>query len=708
MNDSPGIRMMAAMVIAATALAAGTRGALAGEMLSHPTPPYARVIQDKTLIAWVTAANLTQRGGSVLTLDDHAGHFDGIIFGELAPGKWMPGSDFYHRSQKDQGDWPSETANPTTLVQLAIVYEGREIRVYRDGARYAEYAIDQPQQFGPGCVVVMGLRHIGAGGPSYFAGSIEDARIYPAALTPDQITALRPRQPSKLKPLTWWTFERGKAVDRTGNFTGELAGGARVVDGRLVLDGSPSCLIATRHDDTSYRSPIHFRPAVGVFADPIPYFWKGDYHVFYLRGAAGAVPWEHIVSKDLVHWTELPTALRVDGAHDGPDGGAMFTGSVVEGLGQFHIFYTGDNGSNPNGTEFILHATSPDLIVWTKHPEDMIAPDGVHYKNARSRDFRDPYVFWNEQEHQFWMVFFANDAKSGSGVQGLAISRDLKHWEFQPPLPGAGGQECPDLFRIGDTWYLVGGDHYSISKDPRGPYTPPPVSASIDRPFIYAAKRMFDGHRNIWTGWLWDRSPLSDKGQPCWGGTQCLPRELYAGPGGQLYSRPVPEVSAVFAKCVVDMARKPVLVTRIGGWQYTAKGLAASADAAGSSCAIRVPDQYMLQCRLLLDPKAIFTLTMRQGDSTESGYSLTLRPGTQEAGISSGSFHETRQIELDASRPITIQAFVQGTMIETFIDDRYALSCRAYDYPTGNLGLAVSGGEVRLLELKVKVPKAKK
>jgi hypothetical protein len=44
------------------------------------------------------------------------------------------------------------------------------------------------------------------------------------------------------------------------------------------------------------------------------------------------------------------------------------------------------------------------------------------------------------------MVFFANDAKTGQGVQGLAVS-----------LPGAGGQECPDLFRIGDTWYLIGG-----------------------------------------------------------------------------------------------------------------------------------------------------------------------------------------------------------------------------------------------------------
>jgi sucrose-6-phosphate hydrolase SacC (GH32 family) len=694
MSDKRRYRPLAAIVVAALAMTAGTRATAL---------PQHRLIQDKTLVAWVTAADLSQRGGSVLTLDDHAGHFDGIIFGELAPGKWMAGSDFYRRSQKDQKSSPAETADPKTLLQLAVVYQGREIRIYRNGVRYAGYTIDQPQQFGPGCAVVMGLRHLGAGGPSYFAGSIDDARIYPLALTPEQLAALRPRQPSQPKPLTWWTFESGKAIDRMGAFNAELSGGARVADGRLLLGGNGSCLIASERDQTSYASPIHFRPAVGVFADPIPLFWKGDYHVFYLRGSAGKVPWEHIVSKDLVHWKELPAALVCDGEPTGPDGGAMFTGSAVQGLGQFHIFYTGDNGANPKGTEFIMHATSPDLVTWTKHPEDMIAPDGVYYKNARSRDFRDPYVFWNQRERQFWMVFFANDAKTGAGVQGLAVSKDLKHWEFQPPLPGAGGQECPDLFQIGDTWCLIGGDHFSTAKDPRGPYSPPPVSASIDRPFIYAAKRTFDGHRHVWTGWLWDRSPRTDHGQSCWGGTQCLPRELYAGPGGQIYCRPVPEVSAVFTRRVLDLAQKPAMVTPSVHWRYTAGGLAGDGDAAGSSCAFRVPDHYMLQCQLELDPKAVFTLTVRQGEHTGSGYALVLRPGKQQAEISSDSFREPRRIGLDASRPISLQAFVQGSMIETFINDQYAFSCRGYDFPTGALGLAVSGGRVKVSQLTVKV-----
>ena len=707
MNDRQETKRLATIIVVALAVTAGTLRSAAG---NEPGPsdngpavaaPPRRPIQDKTLVAWVTAANLTQRGGSVLTLDDNAGHFDGIVFGELAPGKWMAGSNNFLRSQQDQKNSPVETADPKTLLQLAVVYRGREIRIYRNAVRYAQYTINQPQQFGPGSTVVMGLRHLGAGGPAYYAGSIDDARIYPVALTVEQLAALRPRQASQPKPLVWWTFESGKAIDRMGCFIAELAGGARVVDGRLLLGGNGSSLIATERDETSYRSPIHFRPGRGVFADPIPFFWKGDYHVFYLRGAAGKVPWEHIVSRDLVHWKELPAALVCDGEPTGPDGGAMFTGSVVEGLGRFHIFYTGDNGANPKGTEFIMHATSPDLVTWTKHPEDIIAPDGILYKNARVRDFRDPYVFWNEGERQFWMVFFGNDAKTGAGVQGLAVSKDLRHWKFRPPLAGAGGQECPDLFPIGGRWCLIGGDHFSVAGQPRGPYSPPPVSPSIDRPFIYAAKRTFDGHRHVWTGWLWDRSPRSDKGQPCWGGTQCLPRELYAGSGGQIYCRPVSEVSAVFTKCVLDLAQKPALAIATGRWQYTALGLAGSGN--GSSCAVRVPDHYMLDCTLELDPKAIFTLTMRQQEDAAMGYALVLRPAKQEAEISSRSFHEPRRIELEASRPIRVQAFVQGSMIETFINDQYALSCRGYDYPTGRLGLSVSGGGVKVRRMTVKV-----
>ena len=407
---------------------------------------------------------------------------------------------------------------------MAIVYRGKEIAIYRNARLYARYRIQSPQSFGPGSAIVMGLRHIEAGDGMFFAGTIDDARIYDRPLSVEQLAALKPRQPSQVKPLAWLTFDDGRAVERMGNFPNvELSGGVRVAEGRLCLNGTGACLIAAPNNEKHYVSPIHYRPRRGVFADPIPFYWNGEYHVFYLRGGIGKVPWEHIVSKDLIHWQELPAALVSDGDPKGPDGGQMFTGSVVQGEGAFHIFYTGDNGANPHGTEFILHATSQDLLRWTKHPADIIAPDGVHYANRQQRDFRDSYVFWNADDKQYWMVLCANSL--GGGGAGLAVSKDLKTWRQMPALQ-APNQECPDLFKIGDTWYLIGGGNYRYSKDPHGPYRDPAFNNVIDRPFIYAGKRMFDGHRHIWVGWLWDRTGFRDAGGSQWGGTQCLPRVI--------------------------------------------------------------------------------------------------------------------------------------------------------------------------------------
>ena len=72
--------------------------AVAVALLAHGAEPVQ--LKDKTLVVWVAPANLTQQGGSVLTIEDDQSHFDGIFFGEIAPAKWMPGSDFHRRTLK--------------------------------------------------------------------------------------------------------------------------------------------------------------------------------------------------------------------------------------------------------------------------------------------------------------------------------------------------------------------------------------------------------------------------------------------------------------------------------------------------------------------------------------------------------------------------------------------------------------------------------
>ena len=132
------------------------------------------LLGDKTLVAWVAPANLTQRNVGVLTLDNMAGNFDGIIFGELFPEKWMAGSDWFRRTERNQQDWPVETADAKTFVRIAIVYKGIQITIYRNGKQYAQYVTKGASMaFGVGGVVVIG-RHNADPRARYFAGQVDD------------------------------------------------------------------------------------------------------------------------------------------------------------------------------------------------------------------------------------------------------------------------------------------------------------------------------------------------------------------------------------------------------------------------------------------------------------------------------------------------------------------------------------------------------
>jgi hypothetical protein len=110
----------------------------------------------------------------------------------------------------------------------------------------------------------------------------------------------------------------------------------------------------------------------------------------------------------------------------------------------------------------------------------------------------------------------------------------------------------------------------------------------------------------------------------------------------------------------------------------------------------------MLQCSIQLDPQATLTIDMRHQPDGNGGYNFVLRPKSQEAELGGPGFRYARRCTLDASKPIKFQAFVQGTIIECFVNDQFAYTCRAYNFTKGSLGLNVTGGKAKVLELAVK------
>ncbi len=489
----------------------------------------------------------------------------------------------------------------------------------------------------------------------------------------------------------------------------------RPVAGLGLLLILPLLLVPARAADpragTAPPGPIHFRPEKGDFGDPIPFHHGDDYHVFYLIGGYGRVNWEHIVSRNLRDWKQLPTALKPDGAPDSPDGEVMFTGCVMEHDGTYHAYYTGHNSRNPKGLEFVMHATSPDAITWTKIPGDIFGPDGVVYNNDKDADFRDPFVFRDDAGNRWLMALCARTKGGKKPVTGLYSSTDLVHWKAEPPLAVdyPASAECPDVFPIGDRWFIVTSPSTDVvvarsSPTLQGSYSPVTAASAIDTPILYAAKRQFDGKRHVLTGWLRDLEGGKDGGKRLWGGVQSLPREMFAGPDGQLLSRPVPEVREPFRKAVLDLAAKPE--PRAVGeatWHYRDGHLVAQAAGSPALARFDAPANYQLSMKVKLTPEATFALDLRQQAADAEHYRLELRPSKHEVTMSGPGFDYPRPVNLDASREIAIEAFVQGSVIECFVDGSHAFSTRAYNLLSGSLGLSVANGTAEVTELVVRV-----
>ena len=292
-------------------------------------------------------------------------------------------------------------------------------------------------------------------------------------------------------------------------------------------------------------------PENAYVGDTMPFVTEdGTLEIYYLydtdRNGQGYHPIYKYTTRDLCGYEDMGMALDYGKMSD-PDP-ALGTGSVMQDQeGLYHLFYTGhnDTGNAGKGKECVMHATSPDRVTWTKIPEDtFFSPDGYS-----KDDFRDPEVFWVEAEQCYWMLIGAHDDSLG-GVVARYTSTDLKNWEFCGPFYSPIKHfmlECPDLFSIGDTWYLTYSwdnvSYYAMSDSMTGPFKAPRDNVLDGNGFIfYAAKGAELGGTPYLCGWL-GRAGLSvDSGMYQWAGN-VLNHQLVQNADGTLGVR-APETFA--------------------------------------------------------------------------------------------------------------------------------------------------------------------
>ena len=150
---------------------------------------------DKTLVTWLYLDDLNVRRGAPLAVNKSSGDtFDAIVYAERQERHWMAGSSHFRRTQDAV---PGYEENETgKLIQVAISYEddggNAKIMIYRNGDRIGSYtrgpirswmAGDVEALFGPRAL-------IGGTAHGWIIARIEDARIYNAVLSQDELNNL--------------------------------------------------------------------------------------------------------------------------------------------------------------------------------------------------------------------------------------------------------------------------------------------------------------------------------------------------------------------------------------------------------------------------------------------------------------------------------------------------------------------------------------
>lgn len=320
---------------------------------------------------------------------------------------------------------------------------------------------------------------------------------------------------------------------------------------------SISSLRRQRHFNDHQRPQYHFLPPANWMNDPNGLIqWDGQYHLFYQYNPDGAyhanMHWGHAVSSDLIHWTDLPIALKP--TPGGWDEGGCWSGCAVNNNGVPTLMYTGVRGKRGENQAQGIATSSDNLLTWQQYPGNPVISQ-IPAEARQRHDFRDPFV-WREDDG--WYLLLASRVEGIGGTVFLYRSPDLIHWEYlNPLLIGRMEQtgrtwECPNFFRLGDKWVLILSAHIDPERTAKvfyfvGEYREhrffPEIKGIFDYGVLYAPLTMQDdrGRRLLW-GWLREDRTVEKQLAAGWSGVQSIPRVLTLLPDHRLGMAPAPEV----------------------------------------------------------------------------------------------------------------------------------------------------------------------
>ncbi len=454
---------------------------------------------------------------------------------------------------------------------------------------------------------------------------------------------------------------------------------------------------------TDFQRPTyHFLPPSNWMNDPNGFIqWQGQYHLFYQYNPFGAtwgnMHWGHAVSRDLIHWEDLPIALAP--TPGGPDETGCFSGCAVDNNGVPTVIYTGARGEKYDLQTQCVATSHDNLLTWEKYPGNPVLSE-VPAIAGQQENFRDPFV-WREGDS--WYMVLASEIRGQGGVIFLYRSADLLSWDYLHPLQTGELHrdgyvwECPNFFPIGDKWVLIVSAHtgsatgtvFYFVGDYHDHHFTPIREGVLDYATLYAPLTTLDSAgRRLLFGWLRESRGDAEMRRAGWSGAQSIPRVLTLDDQNRLLMTPVAELGnqrrahhrweAVTLNGEIDPGVK--------GWALDIQSVcqlqAAGVVNIGLACSADGHERTDVIYEAATQQLIVRTTTYATGDiKTTASREIT---------------HA-----LDAGEPLRLRLLLDGSVLEIIANDRTSLSHRLYPKDASCDGLRLAGSNATLQTLDI-------
>lgn len=447
----------------------------------------------------------------------------------------------------------------------------------------------------------------------------------------------------------------------------------------------------------------------GYVGDPMPLTDGETMNMFYLLdergGTIGFHPFALFQTNDFLNWEDIGMVIPYVNSISSQDM-ALGTGSVIKDKeGLYHAFYTGHNsrGEMPY-FEKIQHATSTDLINWTKHPE--------HGFFGGVNDFRDPYVYYDEASSEYWMLITTRDY--AGGIIKRYTSTDLITWTdagvFYRNPEGSYNMECPTLIYFEGYYYLSfsaqGSNnerivHYRYTNDLSLGFTIPEQDYFDGWGFYAGRIEKFDG-RLILSGWVATKTLDRDYGTYMWGG-HLVNHELIQDENGLLYPKIIEEIDEALSHEVAYDASASNANISDGVYTFS--------SAKGYSYHLfeeLLARPTKMTFSVNLDTSTNFGLTYNAYDSTFGTLNAffdiehnRIEFYTVEANkITQSSPEITIPFDFSGINTLHMKVITENSVVVIYINEQIALTTRAYDMADSSFGFFTLNSNVEIYDVK--------